>query len=72
MSGPERPGPDDLPAAARERVVALLADLERDRTALAAAGEAEGLARFDVLIDAARRVLENLPPAHSPGTPGEG
>ncbi len=60
MSEPKRPGPDDLPAAARDRVVALLADLERDRAALAAAGEADGVAAFDALIDAARRVLETL------------
>ena len=58
--GSRRPGPDDVPAAARARVVALLADLERDRAALAAAGEADGVAAYDALIDAARRVLETL------------
>ena len=57
---PPRPGPDDLAAALRGRVVALLADLDRDRAALAAAGEADGVAAHDALIDAARRVLDTL------------
>jgi hypothetical protein len=55
-----RPGPDDPLAAARDRLVALLADLARDRDALAAAGEADGVAAYDALIDAARRALNNL------------
>jgi hypothetical protein len=61
-----RPGPDDLPAAARARVVALLADLERDRAALVAAGEGEGVAVYDGLIDAVQRVLENLDESKDP------
>ncbi len=63
MSGPtpgDVPGPADLPAEARRRVVAVLADLERDRAALAAAGDAGGVAAYDDLIDAARRVLDSL------------
>ena len=61
MSDRPRPGPDDLPAAVRARAAALLVDLERDRADLAAAGDADGVAVFDALIDAARRVLNNLP-----------
>lgn len=60
MSGHHRPGPDDLPAAVRDRVVKLLADLTRDRADLAAAGDAAGVAVYDQMIDAARRVLDNL------------
>ena len=63
-----RPGPDDLPAAARDRVVALLADLDHDRAALAAAGEADGLAVLDRSIDAARAVLQNLDRAERLGS----
>ena len=55
---PARPGPDDLPAALRGRLVALLNQLEQDRAALAA--DPEGAAVFDALIDAARRALNNL------------
>ncbi len=62
VSQARRPGPAALPAALRGRVVALLADLARDRAALAAAGEADGVAAHDALIDAARRVLDNLGP----------
>ena len=63
-SGP-RPGPDDLVAAARTRTIALIADLERDRADLAAAGHADGAAVVGDMIDAARRVLDTLgrPPA---------
>ena len=60
MSERPRPGPDDLPAAARQRAAAALADLERDRAALADAGHADGAAAFDAAIDALRRVLDNL------------
>ena len=60
MSGFQRPGPDDISAAARDRMAKLLADLKRDRDDLAAAGESAGVAAVDDLIDAARRVLDNL------------
>jgi hypothetical protein len=64
-----RPGPDDLPTAARDRVVALLETLAADRAALAAAGESGGVASYDALIDAARAVLQNL---DRQGTDGSG
>ena len=55
-----RPGPDDVPAAARGRAQALLADRRRERAAVAAAGEDVGPS--DALIDAVRRVLDTLGP----------